>query len=93
MIGKYALRRLLGFQYESLPKQSLDQHIELEISPIQAANGGEKRVIYKRGKQKKKLMVQIPPGVSLGTKIRLKDMGLVKDKKSGDLYLHVKVKG
>jgi curved DNA-binding protein len=91
-IGKYALRKLLGFQYEALPKQSLDQHIALEISPAEADNGGEKQVTYKRGKQARKLMVKIPPGAKAGTKIRLKDMGIIEGKKSGDLYLHIKVK-
>jgi len=44
------------------------------------------------GKQTRKLMVKIPPGVKAGTKIRLKDMGIIEGKKSGDLYLHIKVK-
>jgi len=92
-IGKYALRKLFGFQYEALPKQSLDQHIELEISPAEATTGGEKSVTYKRGNKTKKLMVKIPPTVKPGTKIRLKGMGTVEGKKSGDLYLHIKVKG
>jgi len=52
----------------------------------------EKGVTYKRGKQAKKLMVKIPPGVKARTKIRLKGMGIIGDKKSGDLYLHIKVK-
>ncbi|TET45013.1 MAG: hypothetical protein E3J66_00195, partial [Dehalococcoidia bacterium] len=91
-ISKYALRKLFGFQYEPLPRQNLDQHIELEISPGEADNGCEKQVTYKRGKQTKKLMVKIPPGVKPGTKIRLKGMGIIEGKKSGDLYLHIKVK-
>jgi len=40
----------------------------------------------------KKLMVKIPAGVKPGTKIRLKGMGITADKKTGDLYLHIKVK-
>jgi len=91
-IGKYALRKLLGFQYEALPKQSLDQHIEFEISPAGATVGCEKGITYKRGKQTRKLMVKIPPGVKAGTKIRLKGMGIIEGKKSGDLYLHIKIK-
>jgi len=91
-IGKYALRKLFGFQYEALPKQSLDQHIELEISPAEASAGCEKGITHKTGKQTKKLMVKIPPGVKAGTKIRLKGMGIIEGKKSGDLYLHIKVK-
>ncbi|GAI91854.1 unnamed protein product [marine sediment metagenome] len=61
-VGKYALRRLFGLQYESLPKQSLDQHIELKISPSEANTGCEKGIIHRRGKKAKKLMVKIPQG-------------------------------
>ncbi len=91
-IGKYALRKLFGFQYKALPKQSLDQHIELEIPPAEASAGCEKGITYKRGKQTRKLMVKIPPGIKAGTKIRLKGVSIIEGKKSGDLYLHIKVK-
>jgi len=92
-IGRYALRTFLGFEYESPSRQSLDLHIELEITPDEAATGGEKQITYKRGKQTKRLMVRIPAGVKTGTRIRLKGMGLIKDKKSGNLYLDIKAKG
>jgi len=92
-IGKYTLRKLFGFQYEPLPKQSLDRYIELEISPAEASTGCEKTITYKRDNKTKKLMVKIPSGVKPGTKIRLKGMGIIEDKKSGDLYLHIQVKG
>jgi len=92
-IGKYALRKLFGFKYEPPLKQGLDQHIELEIPLAVAATGGERQVTYKRGGRTKKLMVKIPPGVKSGTKIKLKGMGIIENKKSGDLYLHIKVKG
>jgi len=92
-IGRYTLRKLFGLEYEALPKQSLDQHIELEVSRAEAAVGGEKQVAYKRGNETKKLIIKIPSGVKSGTKIRLKGMGQVEAKKSGDLYLHIKVKG
>ena len=92
-VGKYVLRKLFGFEYEPLPKQNLDQHIELDISLSEARAGGEKQVTYKRGKQTKRLMVKIPSGVKPGTKIRLKGMGIIENKKAGDLYLHIKVKG
>jgi len=89
-LGRYALRKLFGFQYEPLPKHSLDQHIELEVSPAEI--GGEKQVTYKQGNKMKKLMVKVPSGIKPGTKIRLKGMGIKENKKSGDLYLHIKVK-
>lgn len=89
-IGNYALRRLFGIQSE--PKRNLDQHCELELSPPEASAGGEKEITYQRGTQTKKLMVKIPQGIKTGTKIRLKGMGLIAGNKSGDLYLHVKVR-
>jgi len=91
-INRYLLSRLFGIKYTPLPKQDLDQHVELELTPDEASAGGEKRVTYKRGKRKKKLMVKIPVGVKTDTKIRLKGMGLTGDKQSGDLYLHIRVK-
>jgi DnaJ-class molecular chaperone len=91
-IGKFALRKLFGFTYEPLPKQSLDRHIELEISSAEADTGGEKQVTYKRDGRKRKLMVKIPSGVKPGAKIRLRGMGAAEGEKIGDLYLHIKVK-
>jgi len=86
--SKFVLRKLLGIEYTA----NLDLHIELELSPDEAASGGEKKFTYKRGKRKKKLMVRIPPEVKPGTKIRLKGMGLSENKKTGDLYLHIRIK-
>jgi curved DNA-binding protein len=89
-IGKHVLRKLFDFQFET--KQNLDQQIELEIPLAEADSGGERQIIYKRGGRTKKLMVKIPPGVKPGTNIRLKGMGIKEGKKSGDLYLLIKVK-
>jgi len=89
-VSRFALKRLLGVDFE--PPKVLDRHMELEILPAEAASGGEKQVVYKRDGRKKKLMVKIPPGVKTGTKIRLKGMGAKEGKKSGDLYLHIRVK-
>ncbi len=91
-VGQFALRQLFGLQIEAPASQDIDQHVELEISPAEAAAGGEKKVTYKRGKKTKKLMVKIPAGIKTGTQIRLSGMGLVKDKNQGDLYLHIKVR-
>ncbi len=46
---------------------------------------------YKRGKEKKKLVVKVPAGVSEGTKIRLRGMGQ-KGGIPGDLYVTVRIK-
>jgi len=92
-VGRFILRLLFGVEYQPLSRRNLDQHIELEVSAAEAAAGGEKGVSYKRGEERKKLMVKIPAGVKPGTKIRLKGMGLVENNKTGDLYLHVRVGG
>ena len=88
-IAKFVLSRLFSSQYKTLPGQDLDYHADLEITPAEAAAGGEKPVTLKRDGTVKNLMVKIPSGVKAGTKIRLKGMG----NKSGDLYLHVRIKG
>jgi DnaJ-class molecular chaperone len=92
-LGGFLLRKVLGIEYQALPEKNLDQHLELELSAAEAASGGEKRVTYQRGGKKKRLMVKIPAGVKAGSRIRLRGMGKKEDKESGDLYLHVKVRG
>jgi hypothetical protein len=87
-ISRFLLKKLLGIEYAA----NLDLHIELELLPDEATSGGEKEVVYKRGRRQKKLMVKVPPAVKPGTRVRLKGMGLTKNKKSGDLYLHIKLK-
>ncbi|MCL0053200.1 DnaJ domain-containing protein [Dehalococcoidales bacterium] len=87
-IGKYVLGKLFSLEYE--PKRNLDLNMELKISSAEAEVGCEKQITYKQGKKTRKLMVWIPPGVKSGTKIRLKGMGIVENKNSGDLYLHIK---
>lgn len=91
-VGKFVMKMLFGFQYDSLSRQNLDYHTELEISPDEAAAGGEKLVTYKRNGQDKKLVVKVPSGVKPGTRIRLKHMGMTTGDKSGDLYLHIRLK-
>jgi hypothetical protein len=89
--GKFALRKLLGIQFAPALKD-LDEHRDFEISQEEAASCGEKQCIYRRGMKRKKLMVKIPAGIKSGTRIRLKGMGLTESNRSGDLYLHVKVR-
>ena len=91
-IGSYVLRKLFGAQNQTLTKAKLDLYTELEISSTEAASGGERPVPYKRGNKTKKLIVKIPAETKPGTKIRLTGMGITDNDKSGDLYLHIKIK-
>jgi DnaJ-class molecular chaperone len=90
-LGKFVLGRL--FKYEARPGQGLDHHATLELTPAEAAAGGEKPVACQRGGKVKNLMVKVPARVKTGTRIRLKGMGMIAGKKSGDLYLHIKISG
>lgn len=89
-MGRFALKRLLGVDLE--PPVVLDRHLELEITSGEAEKGGEGQITYKRNGRQKRLAVKIPAGIKSGTKIRLRGMGNKKGKKSGDLYLHIKIK-
>jgi len=90
-VMNFTLKRMLGIK--ELPWQSSggDLHHEITLSSNEAAAGVNKEIRYKRGKERKKLIVKVPPGVSQGTKIRLKGMGL-KEKIPGDLYITVSIK-
>ncbi len=90
-MSRFALKRLIGVDLE--PPQMLDRHIEIEIPREEAEGGGEREVKYKRNGRQKKPPVKIPAGIKSGTKIRLRGMGAQKGKRSGDLYLHVRIKG
>jgi len=89
-VGRFAIKRLFGVHIE--PPLMLDKHLEIKLSRREAERGGEKEIKYKRNGRRKKLLVKIPAGIKSGTKIRLRGMGDRKDKRSGDLYLHVKIK-
>jgi DnaJ-class molecular chaperone len=89
-MSRFAIKRLFGIDLEP---PVLDRHIEIEIPRKEADKGGERKLSYKRDGRKKKLLVKIPAGIKSGTKIRLRGMGGQKGNRSGDLYLHVKIKG
>jgi DnaJ-class molecular chaperone len=66
----------------------VDIRQNFKLSAVEAVAGGEKTMTLKTGLGKKKLAVNIPPGVKTGNSIRLRGMG----QNGGDLYLDVKVR-
>ncbi|RLC61764.1 MAG: hypothetical protein DRI01_07995 [Chloroflexi bacterium] len=94
LIGKvirFTLRRALGVQELSWRSKGEDLHHEIYLSEEEAVAGTDKKIKYKRGRKKKKLIVKVPPGVNQGTKIRLRGMGL-EGQTPGDLIITVKIK-
>jgi len=94
LVGKvlgFTLKRMLGVPELSWQSQGEDLYHEIYLSQEEAASGVDKKIKYKRGREKKKLIVKVPPGVSQGTRIRLRGMGL-EGMTPGDLFITVKIK-
>ena len=88
---KFVLKRVLGVQELSWQSKGEDLYHEIYISREEAECGVDKKIKYKRGREKKKLIVRVPPGVTQGTKVRLRGMGL-EGRTPGDLFITVKIK-
>jgi DnaJ-class molecular chaperone len=88
---RFTLKRILGVQELSWRSKGKDLHHEIYLSQKEAASGVDKKIKYKRGSEKKKLIVKVPPGVTQGTKVRLRGMGL-EGTTPGDLFITVKIK-
>lgn len=74
--------------------QNADLNIEMaiSISPGEALDGTKKKITYKAGDMTEKLYVTIPPGITSGDKLRLKERGSKKNSQRGDLIIHIEVK-
>jgi DnaJ-class molecular chaperone len=89
---RFTLKRMFGVQELSWKSKGENLYHEIYLSKEEAASGVDKKIKYKRGKEKKKLIVKVPPGVTQGTKVRLKGMGL-EGRTPGDLLINVNIKG
>jgi DnaJ-class molecular chaperone len=88
---RFTLRRMLGMQEFSWQNKGENLYHEIYLSQEEAASGVDKKIKYKRGREKKKLMVRVPPGVIRGMRIRLRGMGL-EGKTPGDLFINVRIR-
>jgi len=89
---RFTLKKMLGVQELSWKSTGENLYHEIYLSKEEAASGVDKKIKYKRGKEKKKLIVKVPPGVTQGTKVRLRGMGL-EGRTPGDLLINVNIKG
>jgi len=89
---RFTVKRMLGVQEPFWQSEGGDLYHEIYLSQEEAASGADKKMKYTRGREEKKLIVKVPSGVTQGTKIRLRGMGL-KGKTPGDLLITVKIKG
>ena len=70
-----------------------DVEMELPLTFLEAATGGEKKIRYNRGNRVEEVTVKIPAGIESGKKLRLsgKGGGGMQGMPPGDLYLKVNV--
>lgn len=70
-----------------------DLTYEVSLAPGDLRDGGRYRLTIQRSGRAEELLVTIPPGVRVGTRLRLRGKGEPgPDGAPGDLYLHVRVK-
>jgi curved DNA-binding protein len=76
------------------PRKGEDIVYELSISLEEAANGGEKRISYRKNGRIEEVSVKIPRGIPPGKKLRLAGKGREgrNGGPPGDLYLQISVK-
>ena len=87
-LARHMMERLTGV---TLPQAGKDTEDVIRLAPEKARQGGPYAYYYR--KQKKKLVVKIPPGISAGQRIRLAGLGEPGrgGGPSGDLYLRVQI--
>lgn len=88
-ISSYLLKKIGGGGF---PATGADRHDTIQLTPLHARQGGPYAYLLKR--QSKKLVVQVPPGVREGQRIRLPGMGEAgrHGGKPGDLLLKVRIR-
>jgi len=88
-LSQYVSRKISSMQSA---KDGADNQDTIELNPDQALQGGPYAYLSKKGS--KKLVVNIPPGIREGQRIRLAKMGVPGKGggKAGDLYLKVLIK-
>jgi curved DNA-binding protein len=73
-------------------KDDPNLYYKISITPVEAQAGAKKQITYQVGKNSENLEVSIPPGISSGKKLRLREKGSVVNQLRGDLILTVQVK-
>jgi DnaJ-class molecular chaperone len=91
-LGKIAQKMVEKITGATLPKNGADQTDTIALTVDEAARGGP--FAYLHRKQKKKLVVKIPPGIRHGQRIRLTGMGEpgTGGGQPGNLYLRIRIR-
>jgi DnaJ-class molecular chaperone len=72
-------------------RRPLDLHFQIEIPPNEALSGTYKQLTYHVDGRTEKLQVKIPPNVTSGQRLRIRERGKQKAEERGDVILTVQV--
>lgn len=92
--GRKLKRFVTGlFRGDWITTQGPDLYAELSLTAVEARQGAKKPVAVHRNGRREELLVTVPPGVATGTRLRLREKGVVGSQGGpGDLYLTIRVK-
>jgi len=72
-------------------KNDPNLYYSISVTPSEAQSGVKKQISYRIGENSEHLQVNIPPGISSGKKLRLREKGSVLNEQRGDLILTVQI--
>jgi DnaJ-class molecular chaperone len=70
---------------------NLDMDFYISIPPLEALNGTRKKISYQVNGKPEQLLVNIPPNLPSGGKLRIREKGKIHEGKRGDLILSVHI--
>ena len=73
-------------------KNDPNLYYNISVTPGEAFSGVQKQISYQIGESSEHLQVTIPPGISSGKKLRLREKGSLINEHRGDLILTVQIK-
>lgn len=93
LIGKLIKFLLVNMLRIQIPERGKDLHKVLKLNPKMACLGGKVSYRYRKGRESKVLVIEIPPGINDGQTIKLRGMGSPGKAggKDGDLLLRIRV--
>ena len=72
-------------------KNDHNLYYNISVTQDEAQSGAKKQISYQIGENSENLQVTIPPGISSGNKLRLREKGSIVNQRRGDLILTIQV--
>ena len=86
-----SIKNIFTKQKQNDSENDPNLYYNISVTPSEARSGAKKQISYHIGENSEHLQVNIPPGISSGKKLRLRQKGSVINGQRGDLILTVRV--